>query len=1040
METLWLSFVGRVCDLRGIWGHCGGMHDSTGNLLGKMSGMQEQVQIRWLKVTAEWLAVVCAIVGCLLLAGLASDVSLYVMALSCLALAIVLIWWTTVLLRRADDVRREGEERIRIITSNVPGMIVQFYTKDSGQWGCHYVSERSQAIFGIPAQPFDTHYQRFTEHIAPEDRNRWIESIDRSMDKTTFWKFEGRFITPMGEEKYIQGLSQPVRVGDQVVANAIVLDVTDRVLAEQSLRREQVFSSMVLENVSDGVVACDANGTLACFNRASREWHGMDAMALPSEQWAGHYDFRGPDGGTPLAIRDLPLIRALHGERFRDIGMAIVAKNQPARYVLASGGPFHDVDGKTLGAVIVMHDITERKRADEAIRASEVKYRRLYESLMDAFVRVDMDGHIRECNAVYCHMLGYEREELLSLRYTDLTPEKWRSFEAEIVKTQILPRRYSDIYEKEYCRKNGSVFPVELRTFLLTDEQERPIGMWAIVRDITDRKLAEQRLYRLNRELRAISECGQALVRAVDEQSLLDDVCRIVCQVAGYRMAWVGLAEHDELKTVRPAHWSGIEDGYLSHADITWADVARGRGPAGTCIRTGATCYVQDTANDPRFAPWRETALERGYRSTIGLPLLDGDRIAFGALLLYATEATAFTPEEIRLLEELASNLAFGILNLRGQKERERAEAALRDRKQQLDLMLQSVMDGFLDMDIHGRLLDVNDAYCRMSGYGRDELLAMSVPDLEAAMDAEEVARRLEAFVREGSARFETIHRRKDGSLMDIEVSTVFVPTIGGRFFAFIRDITERKRTEEMQRAAREATEAAMQAKDDFLANMSHELRTPLNAIIGFSEGLLARVAIHPLNEHQQERIEGIRRSGEHLLALVQGVLDLTRAGLGKVALNVTTFDIRDVVEEISKIAEILLKQKPDVRFVVDIEPDLPPIASDAEKIRGILENLVSNAVKFTLQGTIVLRLRRHEASLVMEVQDTGIGVPPAYIGSLFDKFFQVPGANVQSQRGTGLGLPVCKAYVELLGGTIGVQSVEGRGSTFTVTLTMAAS
>lgn len=1007
------------------------------NLLGKMGGMQEQVQTRWLKVTAEWLAAACALVGCLLLAGLALDITLYLMSLSCLALAIALIWWTTVLLRRADAVRKEGEERIRIITSNIPGMIVQFYAKDSGQWGCHFVSERSQAIFGIPAEPFDTHYQRFTEHIAPEDRNRWVESIERSMDKTIFWKFEGRFITPMGEEKYIQGLSQPVRVGDLVVANAIVLDVTDRVLVEQCLRREQVFSSMVLENVSDGVVACDAKGTLVCFNRTSREWHGMDAMALPPEHWASHYDLYGPDGKTPLATDVIPLARAYHGETLRDVGMAIIAKNRPARYILASGGPFHDADGRPLGAVVVMHDITEHKRADEAIRASEAKYRRLYESLVDAFARVDMNGLVQECNDVFCRMLGYERKELLALHYFDFTPERWRVFEAGIIEKQVLPRRYSDIYEKEYRRKNGSVFPVELRTFLLTDEQDHPIGMWAIVRDITERKLAEERLNRLNRELHAISECSQALVRAVDERSLLDDVCRIVCQVAGYRMAWVGFAEHDELKTVRPAHWSGAEDGYLSHAGNTWADGERGRGPTGTCIRTGATCYVQDIANDLQFAPWREAALHRGYRSTIGLPLLDGNRIAFGALALYATEPNAFTSEEIRLLEEMAGHLAYGIMNLRGQREHERAEAALHDRKQQLDLMLQSVMDGFLDMDIHGRLLDVNDAYCRMSGYSRDELLRMSVPDLEAAMDAAEVARRLATFAREGPARFETIHRRKDGSLMDIEVSAIFVPTMGGRFFAFIRDITERKRTEEMQRAAREATEAAMRAKDDFLANMSHELRTPLNAIIGFSEGLLARVAVHPLNEHQQERIEGIRRGGEHLLALVQGVLDIVRAESGKIEIDATTFDIREVAKEVEDTVEVLLKQKPEVRFVVDVAPDLPAISSDVEKIREILENLLSNAVKFTLQGIITLRIGRHGDSLVMEVEDTGVGIPPACIGSLFDKFFQVPGANRQSQRGAGLGLPVCKAFVELLGGTIGVQSVEGQGSTFKVTVPM---
>lgn len=188
------------------------------------------------------------------------------------------------------------------------------------------------------------------------------------------------------------------------------------------------------------------------------------------------------------------------------------------------------------------------------------------------------------------------------------------------------------------------------------------------------RKHAEDSLRRLNRELRAITDCNEALMRAVEEPVLLNDICRIVCEDAGYRLVWVGYAEHDDYKSVRPAGWAGVEDGYLKHAGITWADTERGRGPAGTAIRTGRTVYVQDMATSPEFAPWRESALQRGYRSMIGLPLTGADGTVFGVLAIYSAEVNAFTRDEIHLLEELAADLAFGINVLRARAELKRAD------------------------------------------------------------------------------------------------------------------------------------------------------------------------------------------------------------------------------------------------------------------------------------------------------------------------------------------------------------------------------
>ncbi len=223
--------------------------------------------------------------------------------------------------------------------------------------------------------------------------------------------------------------------------------------------------------------------------------------------------------------------------------------------------------------------------------------------------------------------------------------------------------------------------------------------MLDVSREVSAPSPAEETLARLIREHRAVSICHQTLMRAVDEQILLDDICRIVCEEAGYRMAWVGFAEHDEGKTVRPVASAGFVDGYLEQLKITWADAERGRGPGGTSLRTGKTACLQDYATDPLAAPWRAEALRRGYRSAIALPLKNGSATAFGNLNIYASEPYAFTADEIRLLEELTGDLAFGIRVLRAHAERKhiyrRLQANLHffECMDQVDLAIQETHD-----------------------------------------------------------------------------------------------------------------------------------------------------------------------------------------------------------------------------------------------------------------------------------------------------------------------------------------------------------
>ncbi len=206
-----------------------------------------------------------------------------------------------------------------------------------------------------------------------------------------------------------------------------------------------------------------------------------------------------------------------------------------------------------------------------------------------------------------------------------------------------------------------------------------------IVQDSREPKGMEEALRKVSRALKAITECHQALIRATDETELLNEVCRIIVEVGGYCMAWVGYAENDANKSIRPMAQQGFDAGYVEQLRLTWADKVRGRGPTGRAIREGTLAMCSNTQTDPDFAAWREEARIRGYASVLALPLKEAH--PFGALTIYAKAPNAFDDEEIALLMGLANDLAYGIIALRARAERRRAEEALRESERELRLL-----------------------------------------------------------------------------------------------------------------------------------------------------------------------------------------------------------------------------------------------------------------------------------------------------------------------------------------------------------------
>ena len=223
---------------------------------------------------------------------------------------------------------------------------------------------------------------------------------------------------------------------------------------------------------------------------------------------------------------------------------------------------------------------------------------------------------------------------------------------------------------------DGETRWVQVRYKIEKNGQGATVRLRGTMLDITERKHAEQTQMRLNRALKLLSDCNMALVHAAEESNLLSEICRLIVEQGGYCMAWVGFAEHDAEKSVRPVAQYGDARNYLGGMRICWADTEQGRGPTGTAIRTGQTDVNQDYQTNPRVLPWREAALASGYHSSIALPLSNKKHV-LGALTIYASEPDAFSPEEVQLLEELANDLAYGIQTLRIRVEHAAAEKQL---------------------------------------------------------------------------------------------------------------------------------------------------------------------------------------------------------------------------------------------------------------------------------------------------------------------------------------------------------------------------
>ena len=546
--------------------------------------------------------------------------------------------------------------------------------------------------------------------------------------------------------------------------------------------------------------------------------------------------------------------------------------------------------------------IYQKRQSENALRESEKKYRSLFENMLDGFAYCRMifdetgnpvDFEYLEINEAFERLTGLKREAVIGKKVTEAIPGTEKA--------------------------NPELFEIYGRVALTCKEEKfeiyfKPLSRWfsisvycpkkgyfaAVFEDITQSKQAGEALRKLNRHLRAISNSNQALMHADDEAKFTQQVCKIIINDCGYALVWVGFAEHDKEKTVRPVAFAGFDKEYIDALRITWNEKSeRGKGPTGTVIRTGKPCVCKNMQKDPNFKPWRSEADKRGYTASLVLPLISFEGETFGALNIYSKELNPFTDEEVKLLTELANDFAYGIMMLRLSKEKEQVQLTLRKQAELINLS----PDAIIVRKIDGKIAFWSKGAEKLYGWTKDEAIGQNINNLlkmESSQPIREIVKNLKL---NGKWSGEIVHTCKDGSKLIVQSYWLGRFGANGKIVEMLEsnvDITERIRLQtKLEESAflveeyanqmeKLANQRAEQLKDaERLATIGatagmvgHDIRNPLQAITGDLYLTKTELTSIPESEEKKNIMESlteIEKNIDYINKIVADLQDFAR-------------------------------------------------------------------------------------------------------------------------------------------------------------------
>jgi len=803
------------------------------------------------------------------------------------------------------------------------------------------------------------------------------------------------------------------------------------------LLQSGALQDAIFNSANFSSIATDAKGVIQIFNVGAERMLGYTAAEVMNKITPA--DISDPQEviarakalsvelGTPITPGFEALVfKASRG--IEDIYELTYIRKDGSRFpAVVSVTALRDAQDTIIGYLLIGTDNTARKQAEEALLQAGALQSAIFNSANFSSIATDAKGVIQIFNVGAERMLGYTAAEVmnkitpadisdpqeviarakaLSVELgTPITP----GFEALVFKAS---RGIEDIYELTYIRKDGSRFPAVVSVTALRDAQDTIIGYLLIGTDNTARKQAEEALLQAGALQSAIFNSANFSSIATDAKGVIQ-----IFNVGAERM--LGYTAAEVMNKITPADISDPQE-VIARAKALSDEL-------GTPIAPGFEALVFKAS--------------RGIEDIYELTYIRKDGSRFPAVV----SVTALRDAQ----DTIIGYLLIGTDNTaRKQVEAEQAllDQRLRDQQFYTRSLIESNIDAVVTTDPRGIVSDVNHQMEVLTGCTRDELIG--APFKNYFTDPQRAEAGIARVLREGKVtNYELTAHARDGKQTVVSYNATTFHDRDRKLqgvFAAARDVTERKQFEETLQqtnaeleSATAAAEKANRAKSEFLSSMSHELRTPLNAVLGFAQ--LMATDTPPPSTAQKQSIDQILQAGWYLLRLINEILDLALIESGKVTISVEPVSLVELLKDCQAMIEPqALKRAVTMRFV-DLAGPLHVLA-DHTRAKQVIVNLLSNAIKYNrTQGSVTVECQRGAGGRVrVSVSDTGVGLASEQLAQLFQPFNRLGQENT-AQEGTGIGLVVTRKLVELMGGTMGVESVVGKGSVFWFELPGAA-
>lgn len=756
------------------------------------------------------------------------------------------------------------------------------------------------------------------------------------------------------------------------------------------LREREAHLRAVVDSVADGIIVYDERGRVQDFNAAAQRIFGLPAtMAL------------GQDVGALL-----PRLRPQQGpgsHHTPQTGRHVAGGTVPVEVAVT-----RTEQGDETLFVAIVRDITERAQAERALRESEERYRDLFENSSDLIQVLTPEGRFAYVNRAWRLALGYHDEELESLSLSDVLADDSRE-EFQRAFQRVLAGEALDALDLTLRARDGRRLFVE-GTLGARSVQGRLVSVRGLFRDVTSRRLAQAQQAERARLDALRADVGSALMHGETLTARLQLCADALARHLG--VAFASLWTLDVNEAVLELQ-GGAGSEHLQAAPrprVLVGELWIGR------VAQQRRVMRMDVSRTPRAADDASWAAQAGMRAFSGFPLLVQGRVV-GVMGMYSR--TPLNDGVMAALLQVADEVALAI-------DRARALEALRISEGRTRSILDNLLTGLVTAGVDGVIESVNPAAERIFGYaatelvGRNARLLLDSGDLGDA-DVDTLAR----MVGEALGRVtEWPARRRNGESFPLELSLFTFDSLQGRrYAAVVRDVSERRVVERL--------------KDEFISTVSHELRTPLTSIRG-SLSLVSAGVLGDLPKDAAEVLSIAERNSVRLVALINDILDLERLQFGRLEMR---FEPLPAAGLLARALEAVrpLAQAEDVHLEVTAAEG--EAQCDGDRIVQVLVNLLSNAIKFSPHGGRVQLSATPVGNWIeLRVSDQGRGIPSAWHQAIFERFRQVHVSDTRQKGGTGLGLAISKAIVEQHAGAIGVESEEGRGSSFWVRLPAAAS